>query len=112
MEIVEAGCSRGSSFDCGSAAFALANGSHGVARDPARAAPLAGRMIELEQKACDDEDGSACAALARPYESGTAEGEPEGTVVKRDSARATALRKRACELGFQSACGGADGPKH
>jgi hypothetical protein len=104
MDIVEAACARGSSFDCGSAAFALANGSHGVTRDLARAAPLAERMLELEQKACDDEDGSACAALARPYESGSAEGEPAGTVITRDAARASVLRQHACELGYQAAC--------
>jgi uncharacterized protein len=104
MKIVEAGCASGSSFDCGSAAFALANGSHGVARDLARATPLAQRMIELEQKACDDEDGSACAALARPYDSGSAEGEPEGTVIQKDAARSAVLRARACDLGYQSAC--------
>jgi TPR repeat protein len=110
MKIVEDGCSKGSSYDCGSGAFALANGSHGVTRDLARATPLAARMIELEQKACEDEDGSACAALARPYESGSAEGEPEGTVLQRDTARSASLRARACDLGYQSACKSAQHP--
>jgi len=104
MAIVEAACTAGSGFDCGSAAFALANGSHGVGRDLAREAPLAARMLELEQKACDDEDGSACAALVRPYETGSAEGEPPGSVVARDASHAAALRDRACELGYQAAC--------
>jgi uncharacterized protein len=104
MEIEEAACTAGGRFECGSAAFALATGSHGVARDLARAVPLAHRMLELEQKDCADDDGSACAALARPFESGSAEGEPEGTVVTRDAAQAAVLRKRACDLGFLSAC--------
>jgi hypothetical protein len=104
MEIEEAACTAGGRFECGSAAFALANGSHGVRRDLDRAVPLAKRMLDLEQKDCDDEDGSACAALARPFESGSVQGEPEGTIVQRNPARASALRKRACDLGFQSAC--------
>jgi len=104
MKIVEAACAAGSAFDCGSAAFALGNGAHGVPRDVARAGPLAARMIELEQDACLDDDGSACAALVRPFESGSVEGEPEGTIVPRDAARVAALRQRACELGFRSAC--------
>ena len=104
MKIVEAACTAGSAFDCGSAAFALGNGAHGVPRDVARALRLSARMIELEQDACLDDDGSACAALIRPFESGTVEGEPEGSIVPRDPTRVTALRQRACELGFRSAC--------
>ncbi len=104
MRIVEDACAAGSAFDCGSAAFALIHGAHGVPRDMARAVPLAAKMMELEQDACLDDDGSACAALVRPFESGTVEGEPEGTILSRDPTRVASLRQRACELGFASAC--------
>jgi TPR repeat protein len=104
MSIVQAACAAGSAFDCGSAAFALTNGAHGVQRDPGRAAPLAARMIELEQDACLDDDGSACMALVRPFETGSAEGEPEGTILPKDPTRVLALKQRACELGYKSAC--------
>jgi TPR repeat protein len=104
MRIVEAACAAGSAFDCGSAAFALGNGAHGVTRDTARAISLSSRMIELEQDACLDDDGSACAALVRPFEGGSVEGEPEGTIVPKDPSRVAALRERACELGYRSAC--------
>jgi TPR repeat protein len=104
MKLVEPACAAGSAFDCGSAAFALGHGAHGVARDEARAVPLAARMIELLQDACLDDDGSACAALIRPFESGTVEGEPEGSIVPKDPTRVKALHEHACELGFKSAC--------
>lgn len=61
-------------------------------------------MIELEQDACLDDDGSACAALVRPFETGTVEGEPEGSIVPKDPSRVAALKQRACNLGFRSAC--------
>jgi uncharacterized protein len=104
MAIEEAACSAGGRFECGSAAFALSTGAHGVVRDLGRAAPLAQRMLTLEEKDCADDDGSACAALARPYESGSIEGEEAGTFIQKDGARAAALRDRACQLGFESAC--------
>jgi uncharacterized protein len=104
MEIEEAACKAGGRFECGSAAFALATGAHGVSRDIERALPLARRMLELEEKDCTEDDGSACAALARPFESGSVEGEPEGTMLRRDAAQAAALKKHACDLGFRSAC--------
>jgi TPR repeat protein len=84
LALSELGCERGDSFGCFNAAAVYTD------TDSEKAASFL-------DKACSGGDGEGCYDLAIAYE--------KGSGVTADRRRAAELRRKACSLGFQKACG-------